>query len=174
MQAAHADTFVKCLQFCSTLLGCDGVTYLESGGNPQASNCYPVRQFNGYQYGGQGNTILSGVPIDGPIDGSNTPNDICAEGYNGTTYTDFFGCQYDIGCGFNLDGNDLVGTATANFQACVLYCSIYATCEGVTFVGDGSVQPNSNNCYPRTNAGAVSQSGSVSYAQIIPFSCNVS
>ena len=64
--ATHADSFVRCLQYCSLLDKCVAVTYRDgNNADNDNSNCYPYYTFRGYNTTAS-TSLHSGVNVDGP------------------------------------------------------------------------------------------------------------
>lgn len=170
---AHADTFVGCIQYCSLLENCDGVTY-------QGTNCTPIADFRGYdpEPAAEGTALLTAAPAGGPSSGAVTPDDLCAEGFDGQPYTDIFQCTWTVFCNQTIGGTPLQATIQTNLEACINYCAFYDGCESVSFEGDGGsvavggARPVAN-CYPMSSIGSVSQGGSSAAASLVG-TCNVS
>lgn len=163
--AAHADTFEGCIQYCSLLSDCAGVSF-------SGTQCTPLADFSGYNNPDEGSTdLLTAVPTDGPNDGSVTPDDLCAEGFDGQSYTDTFACSWTILCNQTVAGAALQATVVTNLEACVNYCAFYDGCEALYFE-EGEVEPVAN-CYPLSSNGTVSQ-GTLSSSAILQGTCDVS
>ena len=168
--AAHADTFEGCIQYCSLLDDCAGASF-------SGTQCTPLANFRGYKPD-EGSNILTAVPTDGPNDGSVTPDDLCAEGFDGQSYTDTFECTWTILCNQTVAGTALQSTIVTNLEACINYCAFYDGCEALYFEGDngsasdGEIDPVAN-CYPLSNNGTVSQS-TLSSSAMLQGTCNVS
>ena len=170
--AAHADTFEGCIQYCSLLSDCAGVSF-------SGTQCTPLADFSGYNNPDEGSIdLLTAVPTDGPNAGSVTPDDLCAEGFDGQSYTDTFACSWTILCNQTVAGAALQSTVVTNLEACVNYCAFYEGCGALYFEGgDGSaevgeVEPVAN-CYPLSSNGTVSQ-GTLSSSAILQGTCDVS
>ena len=168
--AAHADTFDGCIQYCSLLDDCAGVSF-------SGTQCTPLANFTGY-IPDAGSNVQTAVPTDGPNDGSVTPDDLCAEGFDGQSYTDTFGYTWTILCNQTVAGTALQETIVTNLEACVNYCAFYEGCEALYFEGGngsvagGEIRPVAN-CYPLSSNGTVSQ-GTFASSAILQGACNVS
>ena len=169
---AHADTFEGCIQYCSLLSDCAGVSF-------SGTQCTPLAAFSGYNNPDEGSTDrLTAVPTDGPNDGSVTPDDLCAEGFDGQSYTDTFACSWIILCNQTVAGAALQATVVTNLEACVNYCAFYDGCGALYFEGgdgsaeEGEVEPVAN-CYPLSSNGTVSQ-GTLASSAILQGTCDVS
>lgn len=163
---AHADTFSRCLEFCDILHGCAGATWIGARPAPE-SNCYPYETFTG-QFGSAPDSVYSGVPIGGPTNNDVGQSHLCPS-YAGGTYLDIFGNTYNIGCGFNATGTNLYDTQTNTLQGCLLHCSSYTTCVGVTFQGtDGAplLDSNTPNCFPISSLGPIVAQSNCEYATL--------
>lgn len=171
--SAHADTFQGCIQYCSLLADCAGVSF-------QATTCPPISAFRGYRpetAAAPGTDLLrTAVPTAGPNDGSVAPDDLCAEGLDGQSYTDKFSCSWSIACGQAVAGAALRPAVQTDFEACITYCAFYDGCESVDFEGDGgSASSGANasaNCFPMSSVGAVSLENGTSAASLLG-ACNV-
>ena len=168
---AHADTFEGCIQYCSLLKDCAGVSF-------QDTDCYPIFTFRGYrpETAAEGTGLLTAIPTDGHNSGSITPDDLCAEGLDGQLYTDTFQCTWNILCDQTVGGTALEQTIQTNLEACINYCAFYDGCESVYFEGTGgsaSSQANTSaNCFPQSSIGAVSADTGFS-AATLQGTCNV-
>lgn len=167
---AHADTFEGCIQYCSLLLNCSGVSY-------QGTDCLPIAHFRGYQ-SDEGSGLLTAIPTAGASNGSVTPDDLCAEGFDGQPYTDFFGCTWSIFCNQTIGGTALQSTIQTNLEACIYYCAFYDGCESIYFEGLGGAQSSGEaqanpNCFPMSSIGTTSPGVNVSAASL-QGTCNVS
>lgn len=169
---AHADTFEGCIQYCTLLKSCAGVSF-------QDKTCNPIFTFRGYrpEIAAAGTDLLTAVPTVGQNNGSVTPDDLCAEGFDGQSYTDKFQCTWIIYCDQTIGGTALQQTIQTNFEACINYCAFYEGCESVYFDGTGgsaSSQANASaNCFPMSSIGIVSQDIGFSAASL-QGTCNVS
>ncbi len=170
---AHADTFEGCLQYCSLLKGCGGVRFSDT-------DCYPIATFRGYmaEPASEGTDLLTAVPTNGPSSGDITPDDLCAEGFDGQPFTDIFQCTWNIVCNQTIAGTALQPTIQTNFEACIFYCAFYDSCESIYFERNGGSESISEvnpvaNCFPMSSIGAVSQ-GSLVSAASLDGTCNVS
>ena len=168
--AAHADTLDGCVQYCSLLDNCAGVSF-------SGTQCTPLANFTGYEPDA-GSNLQTAVPTDGPNDGSVTPDDLCAEGFDGQSYTDTFGCTWIILCNQTVAGTALQETIVTNLEACINYCAFYDGCEALYFEGgNGSVADGEiglvANCYPLSSNGTVSQ-GTLASSAILQGACDVS
>ena len=142
---AHADSFPKCLDYCDILGNCAGVAYVDPGSST-APNCAPYSTFSGYNSGPS--NIYTGVSTSGPTDGSASNMQLCPADA-GTNATDTFGTQYSIGCDVNRAGTGaLLSTVTPTLDGCLLYCSIYLTCNYAVFT---PTTAGSANCFPYNN-----------------------
>ena len=169
--AAHADTFDGCIQYCSLLDNCAGVSF-------SGTQCTPLANFTGYDPDDAGFNVQTAVPTDGNNDGSVTPDDLCAEGFDGQSYTDTFGCTWTVLCNQTVAGTALQETVVTNLEACINYCAFYEGCEALYFEGgngsvvEGEVEPVAN-CYPLSGNGTVSQ-GTLSSSAVLQGICDVS
>ena len=167
---AHADTFDACIQYCSLLDNCAGVSF-------SGTQCTPLANFTGYDPDA-GSNLQTAVPTDGPNNGSVTPDDLCAEGFDGQSYTDTFDCTWTILCNQTVAGTALQETMVTNLEACVNYCAFYEGCEALYFEGgngsvvEGGIGPVAN-CYPLSGNGTVGQ-GTLASSAILQGTCNVS
>ncbi|KAL9075547.1 MAG: hypothetical protein Q9161_001619 [Pseudevernia consocians] len=162
----HADTFEGCIQYCSLLKDCGGVRF-------SGTDCYPIATFRGYkaETADVGNDLLTAIPTNGASSGDITPDDLCAEGFDGQPFTDVFQCTWNIVCNQTIAGTALQPTIQTNFEACIYYCAFYDGCESVYFQGDGSSESIGEveavaNCFPMSSIGAVSQDTLVSAASL--------
>ncbi|KAL9137005.1 MAG: hypothetical protein Q9175_001789 [Cornicularia normoerica] len=153
---AHTDTFEGCIQYCSLLDSCAGAYF-------SGTQCTPLANFTGYRPD-EGSDLLTAVPMDGHNDGSVTPDNLCAEGFDGQTYTDTFECTWNISCNQTIAGTALQSTIVTNLEACINYCAFYDGCKSLYFEGTngsasyGEMNPVAN-CYPlSSNDGAMSPS----------------
>ena len=169
----HADTFEGCIQYCTLLKDCGGVRF-------SGTDCYPIATFRGYKAdtADVGNDLLTAIPTNGASSGDITPDDLCAEGFDGQPFTDVFQCTWNIVCNQTIAGTALQPTIQTNFEACIYYCAFYDGCESVYFQGDGSSESIGEveavaNCFPMSSIGAVSQDTLVSAASLNG-TCNVS
>ncbi len=170
---AHADSLEGCIQYCSLLKGCGGVRFSDT-------DCYPIATFRGYtaEPASEGTDLLTAVPTNGPSSGDITPDDLCAEGFDGQPFTDIFQCTWNIVCNQTIAGTALQPTIQTNFEACIFYCAFYDSCESIYFEGNGGSESISEvnpvaNCFPMSSIGAVSQGTLVSAASLNG-TCNVS
>ncbi|KAM0802007.1 hypothetical protein BDR22DRAFT_820319 [Usnea florida] len=167
--AAHADTFDGCIQYCSLLDNCAGVSF-------SGTQCTPLANFTGYDPDDAGSDLRTAVPTDGSNDGSVTPDDLCAEGFDGQSYTDTFGCTWTVLCNQTVAGTALQETVVTNLEACINYCAFYEGCEALYFEGvggsvsSGEVEPVAN-CFPLSSNGTVSQ-GTLSSSAVLQGTCN--
>ena len=167
---AHADSFEDCLEYCSLLTDCTAVTYHDPPDTPKdVSNCYPKWSFGGYQASGvQG--LYSGVNVNGASPGTLEIQDLCTTdneqgaSYDGITYYDDFGTAWTIGCDTTLaipNAVALFATITDTLASCVDYCSIYQSCDMVSWTGphtNGTL--NQPNCFPASAIGVAGAAGS--------------
>ncbi|MCJ1272910.1 hypothetical protein MMC21_000699 [Puttea exsequens] len=166
---AHADTFQDCLQVCSLLDGCTGITYDTNTTLP--GNCAPFDSGNTFAYP-QVN-IVAAVPVSGPIaQGVLADAQLCPAS-NQSAYTDQFGNTYNIGCDQNTDGGvgnfNLYDTIQETLEDCLNYCGMYEGCIGAVWSGpyqngqypsgDGTL----GNCFPFSSAGTVQYYGGNQY-----------
>lgn len=155
---AHADTFAKCLEYCDILEGCAAVTY-QDGASAQNSNCYPYSTFRFYSTHGP-DGVFSGVPVSGQKSSGAGFNDALCPSKNQSTFMDYFGNTYNIGCDQNIDGGgtsggqDLLATVASSLEGCLTYCSTYDTCVGADWTGTVT-NGNQANCYPKFGVGTV-------------------
>ena len=170
---AHADTFEGCIQYCSLLTGCGGVRF-------SGTDCYAIATFRGYmaETASEGTDLLTAVPTNGPSSGDITPDDLCAEGFDGQPFTDIFQCTWNVACNQTIAGTALQPTIQTNFEACIFYCAFYDSCESIYFEGNGGYESIAEvnpvaNCFPMSSIGAVSQGTLVSAASLNG-TCNVS
>lgn len=161
---SHTDTYSECLEFCDILLGCAGVNWAGTAAAAQ-SNCYPYSKFTG-TYSQAPDSVIGGVPVAGPTNDTVAQSQLCPQ-YGGKPYTDVFGVTYNIGCGVNATGTELYNTQTDTLQGCLIHCTSYSTCVGVTFQGaEGSVFADSQtpNCFPRSSHGPLVPASDCNYA----------
>lgn len=154
---AHADTFVRCLEYCDLLEGCEAVTYTDAGAEePLTANCMPYTIFESYNLSAS-KLVYSGVNIHGPSTAEEFKEELC-ESQNGTIYgPDTFGTCYSLGCGYstagsqpNGSGNDLFATDVTTLLGCLTYCSIFDTCVAVDWTGPNTFgDDGAPNCYPK-------------------------
>jgi len=160
---AHADTFPRCLEYCSLLEGCVAVTYLD--GNNEAndnSNCYPYYSFTGYSTGGP-SQVYSGVMVDGASPGAVGNNDLCGAQsniLNNGIFEDAFSNCYAIGCGQYISyRTELFATDMATLEACATYCSLYNGCIAVDWTGPHTIGNHDDaNCIPIAATDMISSS----------------
>ena len=169
---AHADTFEGCIQYCSLLKSSAGVSFQDKTGNPIFTfrGCSP-------ETAAEGTDLLTAIPTDGQNSGSITPDDFCAEGFDGQSYTDKVQCTWIIFCDQTIGGTALQQTIQTNLEACINYCAFYDGCVSVYFDGTGgsaSSQANdSADCFPMSPIGSVRQDIGFSAASL-QGTCNVS
>ena len=148
----HADTFTKCLEYCSLLEGCIAVTY--QNGSDAANdngNCYPYYTFTGYTSANVTSNLFSAVGVDGASQGAIGPEDLCGDGSSTLVQNvfgpDTFGTCYYIGCGQHVSPQPLLfETDMTTLEGCLTYCSDYDTCTAVQWLGPHKqgVSGNSN------------------------------
>lgn len=174
---AHADTFTKCLEYCSLLEGYIAVTYQD--GNNAANdnaNCYPYYSFTGYSTGGPSN-VYSGVAIDGASIGAVGSEDLCGEGSASLNQNvfgpDTFGTCYYIGYGQYLTPKPtLFATDMTSLEGCLTYCTIYDTCVAVDWLGPHTQGVRDvANCIPMAGMGSVSPEAPSTYQYAVATNC---
>jgi hypothetical protein len=162
--SAHADTFLRCLQYCDLLDGCVGVTYVDIINQyNNNTNCNSYYTFQGYSSVSQqvNGVLYSGVNIHGPsygvVDpssGENSTNDLCAPPVTYDYGPDVYGSCYQIDCGRTINqgtgGTLLAPTVLSSLLGCSLYCSFYNTCVSVTWTGPFVAGQSTANCFPKS------------------------
>ena len=149
---AHADTFTKCLEYCSLLEGCIAVTYLNgSDAANNNENCYPYYTFTGYTSVNATSNLFSAVDVDGASQGAIGPEDLCGSAYSTLVQNvfgpDTFGTCYYIGCQQYISpGTLLIETDMTTLEGCLTYCSDYDTCTAINWLGPHTqgVRDNAN------------------------------
>ena len=101
--------------------------------------CNPIFTFRGYspEIAAEGTDLLTAIPTDGQNSGSITPDDLCAEGFDGQSYTDRIQCIWIIFGDQTIGGTALQQTIQTNLEACINYCAFYDGCVSVYFDGAG-------------------------------------
>lgn len=162
--SAHADTFLRCLQYCDLLDGCVGVTYVDTINKyNNNTNCNAYYTFDGYSFISQqvDAGLHSGVNVHGPsygvVDpstGQNTTDDLCAAPVTNDYGPDVYGSCYQIGCDQTINqgtgGSLLAPTVLSSLLGCSLYCSFYNTCVSVTWTGPFVAGQITANCFPKS------------------------
>lgn len=162
--SAHADTFLRCLQYCDLLDGCVGVTYVDTINKyNNNTNCNSYYTFEGYSSVSQqvDGYLYSGVNIHGPsygvVDpssGQNTTDDLCAAPITNDYGPDVYGACYQIDCDQTINqgtgGALLAPTVLSSLLACSLYCSFYNNCVSVTWNGPFVAGQSAPNCFPKS------------------------
>ena len=171
---AYTATFSECMEFCSLLGGCQGVTYNGSaaiGAAPatQHGYCNPYYSYSGKASQNSSPGLYAAVPVTAPASYSTNPNgalgtpSLCGQNQanqgvgfavSNTTFTDHFGKTYDVGCGqYEPSGNtNLVPTSVDSIEECITYCSLYSGCIGMQW--SQYKAQGSYNCYPLSAIGA--------------------
>ncbi|KAL8950312.1 MAG: hypothetical protein Q9222_003635 [Ikaeria aurantiellina] len=144
----HADTWERCAAFCDILGGCQAVTY-PGPADSTRTNCYPYSTFRFYSTASQPD-LLSAVPVNGTTGGQFANSVALCPGYNGQQFLDATGRAYTVRCDWGLGLSNLAATQTYTLEACLTHCSIYGSCQGVTFTGYTAGSRNLN-CYPQSN-----------------------
>ncbi|KAL8681330.1 MAG: hypothetical protein Q9186_002539 [Xanthomendoza sp. 1 TL-2023] len=167
-RAVHADSWEKCLEFCSILGSVVGVTYPGGGGdnsNLQSINCYPFNVFQEYRYGAVP-TLVAARPLNGST-GNYFNQDVLCPRYENETYIDYYGRVYEIRCNHAYGGGtNLAPTVTKSLEGCLSFCSTYNTCVGVSFtqyIRDSQTV----NCFPKSTLGEFTYQAGNSSAQLI-------
>ncbi|KAL8799428.1 MAG: hypothetical protein Q9182_005913 [Xanthomendoza sp. 2 TL-2023] len=167
-KAVHADSWEKCLQFCSILGSVVGVTYPGGGSdntNPQSISCYPYNIFTEFTSGAVP-TLVAARPLNVST-GNYFNQDTLCPGYDNETYTDYYGRVYEVRCDHAYGGGtNLAPTITKSLEGCLSFCSIYNTCVGVTFT-QYIVGSRTDNCFPKTALGEFTYQAGNSSAQLI-------
>ncbi|KAL8815613.1 MAG: hypothetical protein Q9223_005267 [Gallowayella weberi] len=167
-KAVHADSWEKCLEFCSILGSVVGVTYPGGGfdnTNAQSINCYPYNVFQEFTSGAVP-TLVAARPLN--ISTGNYFNqDTLCPGYDNETYTDYYGRVYEIRCDHAYGGGtNLAPTITKSLEGCLSFCSTYNTCVGVSFT-QYIVGSRTDNCFPKSLLGDFTYQAGNSSAQLI-------
>ena len=175
LPSMHADNVDACLQGCDIFRGCAGVNYDDStGGIPSSTNCYPFSSIQGYSKHALQNTTYAAIAAYGPNSAANGDDvsadyqdDICADADYGdqSTYTNIYGVSYYIRCGYGFSSStNLVAMAADTLLACLSYCTLYDTCVGVTFSGNGPPAAGQTNCQPVSAYGTDLANPNLAYA----------
>ncbi|KAL6714055.1 hypothetical protein ACLMJK_008549 [Lecanora helva] len=175
---AYADTFTHCLEYCSLLENCTGVTYTNgndpAGGDP---NCNPYYSFTGYTSANVDNTLLSAVAVDGPSTGAVGSDDLCGDAYPSDTGARFgpdtFAVCYSINCGqYMSPGDSLFSTDMTTLEGCLTYCSDYPGCMAVSWSGPHQQGvANNSNCLLMASTGSVSPEAAADNAYASSTAC---
>lgn len=181
---AFAVRFEDCLEYCSLLTDCVAVTYQDPPSpTTNSSNCFPKWEFDGYTETSV-DGVYSGVNVNGASSGQLNAQNLCTSDNNqgasyagppASVYTDDYGQAWTIGCNTTLSiiaNTALYPTVTDNLATCVDYCSVYDSCDLVSWTGSHTNgTANDPNCFPASSNGSAGAAGSASgsgYAALVP------
>ena len=115
-------------------------------------NCIPYKEVNGYVARDLQDTLIVGIAADGVNNATEYQDSICTTPQNvddPNVYTDIVGKSYEVTCKKTLGKTtNLPPTAADSLAGCLTYCSIFDTCKGAIFTGDG---PPKDPPAPQTN-----------------------
>ena len=88
------------------------------------------------------------------------PGDSCSEYYDG------LGTPYNVSCGLNLVGNNLLEVHADTFEGCLEYCDFLGACAGITYEQSGSSEDKGCTPYSRVTGYTTTGAPSGLYAAV--------